>query len=193
MKTPRRTRRPGSRSTGARLALLGYIGAWLAGAAAIAGLTLLILDSGDRDEVSLPPVRETKLVRAAREAGCELRRAAPGEALNPPVDGAAAATPAPADYYETAPDVPSLIAAMRRGVIVIHVLRPPDDAEGELLRDLQEAVPDGTIVTPNSTRMPFEIAVTAYRRLLGCRDFNSGAVDAVQLFRGRYVGSGPGS
>jgi hypothetical protein len=39
--------------------------------------------------------------------------------------------------------------------------------------------------------MPFAVAVTAYRRLLGCRDLNQSSVDAIQLFRGRFVGSGP--
>jgi hypothetical protein len=33
--------------------------------------------------------------------------------------------------------------------------------------------------------------VTAYRRLLGCRELSQPSIDAIQLFRGRFVGSGP--
>ena len=52
-------------------------------------------------------------------------------------------------------------------------------------------MPEGTIVAPNDTGMRFELAVVAYRRLLGCPRFTAQALDAVQLFRGRYLGSGP--
>ena len=79
---------------------------------------------------------------------------------------------------------------MREGVIVIQ-FRDVAPSDLDLLRDVQEAVPDGTIVVRNDTGMPFVVAVTAYRRLLGCRTLNQSSVDAIQLFRGRFVGSGP--
>ena len=70
--------------------------------------------------------------------------------------------------------------------------RPGLDGDGvDALKTLQEAVPEGTIVAPNGTGMHFEIAVVAYRRLLGCPRFTTQALDAVQLFRGRFLGSGP--
>ena len=65
-----------------------------------------------------------------------------------------------------------------------------DDVRLGELRGIQAAFPAGTIVTPNETAMPYEVAA-AYGRLLGCRRLSDAALDAVQLFRGRFVGVGP--
>lgn len=178
------------RGNGSRLATLAYAAAWLVAAAVIVGVLLAVLDSGEPDEVSLPPVHETELDTAAARAGCKLERADAGERLNPPVLGGAAAAPAAPGFYEESPEDESLLAAMREGVIIIH-FRDLTSSEVDLLRAFQEAVPHGTIVVRNDTGMPFVVAVTAYRRLLGCRRLNQSSVDAIQLFRGRFVGSGP--
>jgi hypothetical protein len=175
---------------GSRLATLTYAAAWLIAAAVIVGVLLTVLDSDEPEEVSLPPVRETELHDAAARAGCRLQRAADGERLNPPVLGGAAAAPARPGFYDEPLDTESLLAAMREGVIVIH-FRNVASSDLDLLRDFQHAVPDGTIVAPDNGQMPFAVAVTAYRRLLGCRDLSQSSVDAIQLFRGRFVGSGP--
>jgi hypothetical protein len=175
---------------GSRLATLAYVAAWLVAAAVIIGVLLAVLDGDEPDEVSLPPVHETELDDAAARAGCQLERADDGERLNPPVLGGAAATPARPGFYEEPLDAESLLAAMREGVIVIH-FRDIASSELDLLRDFQDAVPSGTIVVRDDGEMPFAVAVTAYRRLLGCRDLNQSSVDAIQLFRGRFVGSGP--
>ena len=56
--------------------------------AAVTGLVLAIVGGLDRDtQASLPPVRETQLVRAVKQGSCELRRVRGGERLRPPVDG----------------------------------------------------------------------------------------------------------
>jgi Protein of unknown function (DUF3105) len=175
---------------GSRLATFAYAAAWLVAAAVIVGVVLAVLDSGEPEEVSLPPVQETKLDTAAARAGCELHRADDGERLNPPVVGGAAAAPAAPGFYEEPLDAESLLAAMREGVIVIH-FRDLASSDVDLLHDFQDAAPDGTIVVRNDREMPFVVAVTAYRRLLGCRDLSQSSVDAIQLFRGRFVGSGP--
>jgi hypothetical protein len=177
-----------------RLAVAVYAAAWLAAAAVIAVFAVVLLDSlGGDDEVTLPPLRETKLADAARDAGCELRHADAGERLNPPVDGAAAAVPAAAGFYEHPVSTPSLIAALRRGVVVIQVAPNLDDEDAGLVRTIQETVPEGTIVAPNASGMSYTVAITAYRRLLGCRALNERTLDAVRLFRGRFVGRGPDS
>ena len=175
---------------GSRLATIAYAAAWLVAATVIVGILLAVLDSGEPNEVSLPPVRETELDTAASHAGCELQRASVGERLNPPVLGGAGTVPARPGFYDESLDGESLLAAMRDGVIVIH-FRDLAPSDLDLLREFQEAVPDGTIVVRNDTRMPFVVAVTAYRRLLGCRTLSQSSVDAIQLFRGRFLGSGP--
>jgi hypothetical protein len=40
--------------------------------------------------------------------------------------------------------------------------------------------------------MRYEIAATAYRHLLGCEQLTDAALEALRLFRGRYLGTGPG-
>ena len=163
----------------------------MAAAAAVAALAIAALGGGEPEAVTVPPVEETKLDRAASAAGCELRRARPREQLNPPVSGPASGRSASGGFYDKSPDSASLVAALRRGVIVIQFRGDVDGDRLDELRALQEAVPTGTIVTPNETGMPYEVAVTAYRRLLGCGRLTDATIDAVQLFRGRYVGSGP--
>jgi hypothetical protein len=173
-----------------RLATLAYTATWLVAASAIVGALLVVLGTDEPNEVSLPPVQETELAQAARRAGCELRRARAGEQLNPPVVGGTGETSAPAGFYEEPLDPASLLAAQRSGVIVVQ-FRDLESDDVDLLHDFQQALPDGTIVVPNDTDMPFAVAVTAYRRLLGCTELNQSSVDAIQLFRGRFVGSGP--
>lgn len=175
---------------GSRFATFAYIAAWLVAAAVMVGVLLVVLDSGEPAEVSLPPVHETELADAAHRAGCVLERAGSREVLNPPVAGGLGALPARPGFYDEPPAAAALVAALREGVIVVQ-FRDLDDSGVDLLRNLQEAVPEGTIVAPNDSGMPFVVAVTAYRRLLGCRELNQSSVDAIQLFRGRFVGSGP--
>lgn len=160
--------------------------------AAVTGLVLVIVGGLDRDtKASLPPVRETQLVRAVQNGDCELRRARSGERLLPAVDGSRAAPAAHPRFYEEAPPADRLTAALRAGVIVIAYRPGLDDERLAQLRTLQTAIPRGTIVTPDTSRMRYEVAVGAYRRLLGCRRFTDSAIDAIRLFRGRYIGIGP--
>jgi hypothetical protein len=171
-----------------------YVIAWLAAGAVVAAVLLVAMpgDGGDDvAQVSLPPVRETELTTAADSAGC-LLRAGSRRARDEPVVEGAAAPPAAARYYESAPAAAALVGAMRRGIVVISYRPDLAPAHRDRLRLLQRAVPQGTIVAPNSA-MPFEIAVTAWRRLLGCRRVGAGTLDAMRLFRGRFVGSGPDS
>jgi hypothetical protein len=160
--------------------------------AAVTGLVLAIVGGLDRDtKASLPPVRETQLVRAVQQGSCELRRARGGERLRPSVDGPARAAAARPQFYAAAPSVERLTAALRAGVIVISYRPGLDDERLAQLRTLQSVVPQGTIVTPDTSGMRYEVAVAAYRRLLGCRRFTDAAIDAIRLFRGRYIGIGP--
>ena len=159
--------------------------------AAGAALVVAVLGEADRaPEGRLPPVRETQLVKAVQAGGCELRRRRADDQLRPPVGGPAAA-PARPRFYDGALPAERLAGALRRGVIVISYRRGLEHERLEQLRSLQAVVPDGTIVVPAASAMRYEVVVAARRRLLGCKRFSDAAIDAIRLFRGRYIGTGP--
>jgi hypothetical protein len=191
MRSPSRPRRPEDATSGRGLAL--YAAVWLVAVGAVVGVVLAVFGGEPETTVSVPPLRATELGTAAGQSRCVLRRADAGERLNPPVDGPAGGRVAKGGFYEEPVPTAELTAAVRHGIILIQFREGLSDPDVDALKKLQEAAPDGTIVAPNATRMPFEIAVVAYRRLLGCPRFTAQALDAVQLFRGRFMGSGPDS
>ncbi len=138
----------------------------------------------------MPPVQETKLEDAATAAGCELRHDILGRVQDPPVAGPRTTAPTRPGVYTKIPQQTALIGALRRGIIVIHYRPSLPREQIEQLERLHEALPEGTIVTPNP-KMPYEAAATAWQRLLGCRRFREESMDAMRLFRGRYIGLGP--
>lgn len=174
-----------------RFGLLRYVLAWAFGGAIVVAAVLVFVGRDDDDAVTLPPVRQIELTAAARSAGCELRTGDRSNVLGLPVPGAPGRTPAPAGVYDDPPRAADLVAALRRGVVVVqHRADLPEDVIDEL-RALQKAIPEGTIVTPEPVKTRFAVAVVAWRRVLGCRTYAVGTVDAIRLFRGRFIGSGP--
>jgi len=170
---------------------IAYVLGWVVAAAVVAAVALVVLGGPQSKLVGVLPIHETELQVAAREAGCDLRHASRVEALNPPVNGSVAAQPTPPGFYDSPQQPPSLVAALRRGVVVIQFQDRLDGRDKDLLKSIQAAAPTGTIVAPNDTGMRYAVAATAYRRLLGCSAFDERSVDALQLFRGRFVGAGP--
>jgi hypothetical protein len=168
-----------------RRTLLMYLAAWLAVGAAIALVAVVALDDGSDAEGTLPPVRHTALESAARAAGCRLERRRSD-------DDDTRAAPATGGSYRKAPSAGALGAAQRRGTVVLSYR--PDLPEDMLkkLRIIQKTVPRGTILAPGARTMPYEVAISAYRRLLSCPRLSTEGLDAVRLFQGRYLGSGPG-
>lgn len=166
-------------------ALLVYGAVWAAISAAVVFVVVTLVDG--EDSVTLPPVQEIELTAAARSAGCRLRT---GEPPDPsiPVAGSAG-RPARPGFYEDPPPSGALVGALRVGVIVLHYDPELPSSRIDELRVVQRAVPEGTIVTPNGT-MGFAVAATAWRRLLGCPRMTDATIDALRLFRGRYIGQG---
>lgn len=179
-----------NRTPGGGRGLARYVATWVvAGVLVVAAVA--VLGPEDRsDPAGLPPVRETELTRAVRAAGCEIRTDRGPDALNPPVDGPRGAAAEPG-VYDPPPAPDEIVGALRRGLIVIHYRRGIDEQLVHTLEAVQGAVPEGTIVAPNATRMPYEVAATSWRRLLGCARFSERSLDAVRLFRGRFIGRGP--
>ena len=168
-----------------------YAAVWALLGAAVAAAFVVARGDAPPEGGELPPLEQTDLVTASRVAGCRLQTVRPGD----PADALAGATsneaPAEPGVYERAPSRGRLVAALGKGTVVVRY-RPGLAREVvERLEALQAVVPRGTILTPDSTGMRYEVAVVAYRRVLGCPRLTTRALDALRLFRGRYLGSGP--
>jgi hypothetical protein len=175
-----------------RRALALYVLGWAAaGALAALAVVAVLGGTGDGDEVALPPVRETELSRAAARAGCVLWTGPRTATTVPAADGPASRA-APPGVYDAPPPRAALVGALRRGRVVISHPPSVSDEQRERLRALQAAVPEGTLVVPEA-RMRFAVAIAGWRRVLACRRLEDGTLDALRLFRGRFVGSGPDS
>lgn len=168
-------------------ALLSYVAVWAALAVGIVVIATTLV--GGDETVTLPPVQETQLASAARKAGCVLR-SGPIAERGVVAEGPAGTPARSAVYDDERPPTAAIVAALRRGAVVIDYRPGVPEEQVEELGTVQRAVPRGTIVAPNED-MDFAIAVTAWRRLLGCRRITRTTLDAVQLFRGRFIGSGP--
>lgn len=169
--------------------LLRYVAGWLAAGSVLVVLVFTLLPREGGDEVPLPPVRQTELSEAARAAGCELRAQGRRPILRPAVSGPRGTAARPGVYSRMV-DPRALIGAVRVGTIVIHHRPALGDGTLDRLRTIQRAVPAGTILAPQAD-MPYLVAVTGWRRLLGCRRVDAATFDAIRLFRGRFIGSGP--
>jgi hypothetical protein len=169
--------------------VLIYAVAWLGTGALVAALVLVARP--EHPSTQLPPVRQIQLERAARTAGCELRRGDAAARLIAPADGRAGRPASPGAYdAPLRPD--ALIAALRHGIVVIQYRAGISQDLLDRLSAVRSLVPRGTILAPSATAMPFEVAVSAWRRLMRCPRVRAATLDAVRLFRGRFLGSGPG-
>ncbi|QEC48285.1 DUF3105 domain-containing protein [Baekduia soli] len=177
-----RPRRPGG--------LPFYIAAWLGAGAAVVVAAALILDRGGAPatSVSLPPVHERELGAAARKAGCTVagrRRTLSGDAV-------AAQAARPGIYTRPVSDG-ARERSVRAGIIVVEYRPDASDGERNRLGDLQRSMPAGTVLAPSAALRANQLSVTTYGRQLRCREITPRALEALQLFRGRYLGSGPGA
>jgi hypothetical protein len=148
--------------------------------------------SGGRDEggAELPPVQEIRLERAAHVASCRLRGGASATRPRSIADGGAPRAAQPG-AYRTPVNEDALLAALRRGVIVIQYRAGIAPERLGQLTALQARLPAGTILAPNEAATPYEVAVMAWRRMLRCPRLDGVTMDAIRLFRGRFVGSAP--
>ena len=181
------------RTSARRSAALRYAATWVGGGVivALALIVLIRLIGGPTEGVNVPPVREPSLETAARHASCRLLGPRDERPPEPPSHGFWT-SPARPGIYGTAPPRQNIVAALRRGVVVIQYRPDVGTAEADSVRRLFDAVPEGTIVAENE-RLTLPIAAAAWRRAIICPRITSSATDAVRLFRGRFLGRGPDS
>jgi hypothetical protein len=176
-----RERRPDRRG------LAAYVLGWLAAGAAVAALVIALVSGGGdgarpaSSHAGAPPVREVTLDDAVRSAGCRVRAVA---------TGAAGAARAPrAGIRRDGLTAGARDAAVRRGLVVIEYPPAVRGAAYERLEGVQRAVPNATILAPATGLGRDELTVSTLGRRLSCPTDGRATLDAVQLFRGRYLGA----
>jgi len=155
-----------------------------------------------------PPVKTKTLVAAARAAGCTLENP-PEQGVeheqrefteadynsNPPTSGTHFPT-----WYEdgvyapgTTPELGRLVHALEHGRIEIQYQPGMPAATVGRLEKLVDQLDSGyhMLLFENATKMPYEIAATAWGHLLGCPKMNDQVFDALRAFRKNYVDKGP--
>jgi hypothetical protein len=151
---------------------------------------------------SVPARKITDIDAAAKAAGCVLQNpksegrghttSRQNYKTQPPTSGAHDPVPTSDGAYLKAPSpYEGLVHALEHGRVIIW-FKPnaPANVRGALkkLYDEDKAL---TLLVPNSRPMPYEVAATAWTRLLGCPTWNDKVPDAIRAFRDAYRLKGP--
>ena len=191
-------------------------------AAGTAGLVLLGCgdDEPEKDAAELYPAGGTvpgrvasDLGRAADAAGCELRtvKVAGREHVQrgaellrypttPPAGGDHDQVAAEDGVYEQAPPTETLVHALEHGRVVVWFKRRLPPATRADLKALFDSDSYQLLLTPDPTRMKYQVAATAWNRdpeplgtgrLLGCSKADDATFDALAAFRDEHRGNGP--
>jgi uncharacterized protein DUF3105 len=148
-----------------------------------------------------PPEQTSNLVRAATAAGCKLSnppiegRTHTTEPVkyktNPPTSGNHDPQPASDGEYGKDPGTMHLVHALEHGRIIIQWAPSLPKRRIAQLRGLFDEDPYHLILTPNATKMPYQVAITAWGHLAGCKRFKNEAFDVFRAFKTRYVDKAP--
>lgn len=151
-------------------------------------------------------VKVTNLQEAAKKAGCDLRLHLPEEGhnhipptaptpeyeTNPPTSGNHVEPPyQQADgAYEEMPQEIDIVHSMEHGRLEIQYSPDlPESAQLELI-GLYDSLYGATLLFPNDN-MPYEVAATTWRNLLGCNEYKGAiTLDAIRDFGKQTWGKG---
>ena len=166
----------------------------------------------DREGTEPAAIEAADLEAAATDAGCELQVDLADEGNNhlddpdevpeyetsPPTSGdhfadfdqAGAGAFADGAFLDTPPPN-RVVHSLEHGRVAIQY--SPDLAEEDqlALKGVFDEDRPGVLLFPND-EMPYEVAATAWTRLLGCETYEGAAtLDAIRLFRDEFRGKGP--
>ncbi len=221
--------------------LVGYIAAGVLTAAVIVGIVIVVAGGGSgsgsadsgagapanahvdptlgvvaattdgREGTPPPAVKQGRLDKAARAAGCKTRLHLPDEGndhfsnenqgkykTNPPTSGDHYASNvengsgalAEGAYSET-PPLSRAVHALEHGRVEIQYAPDLPEDQQLALKGVFDDDPNGIIIFPNG-HMPFAVAATAWTNMLACDSYEGAAtLDAIRAFRDTFRGRGP--
>lgn len=159
----------------------------------------------DRQGTDPPAVSETSLKSAAAAAGCELKldlrdegsshleagQPAPDYGTNPPTSGDHSPTPQADGAYSDPPPTVNVVHSLEHGRVEIQYSPDLPTSDQLAIKGVFDQSPGGVLLFPNS-KMPYEVAETAWTNLLGCKRYEGDkTLDALQDFRDQFRGHGP--
>ncbi len=152
-----------------------------------------------------PPLRQGDLQKAAAAAGCELSSTSPTRAPTTSPRRARSPTTAPTrrpratTIPSSRPTAPTavqpapwyVVHSMEHGRVEIQYSPDLSEADQLALKGVFDENAPGVLFFPNAD-MPYEVAVTAWTQLMGCKSYKGAAtLDAIRDFRDTYRGLGP--
>ncbi len=198
-----------------RKRIVGLGAAAVLALAAVVALAVVAFSGGDEgggggsalypDGGKLPAIQDTELSAAAKAAGCTVTdEQAEGNnhvegkvtyKANPPHSGDHNIEAVEEQLFEETPPTENWVHSLEHGRLVVQFKKelPPEVRAN--LKVFYDMDPFHMMVMPNITKMPFELAVTAWTRdpqplgtghLLGCPKVNDRTYDALAAFRTRY-------
>ncbi|MEA2492241.1 MAG: hypothetical protein QOJ29_152 [Thermoleophilaceae bacterium] len=161
--------------------------------------------SGSWPSGSIPKPKEKDLDTAIKTAGCtyktpkdEGRGHTTSEKTRityksqPPTSGKHWAIPAHDKAYLTTPfPYEGLVHALEHGRVVYWFKPNAPAAVRGALKKLYDEDKALVILTPNTRPMPYEVAVSAWGRFIGCTTYSPKDIDAFRDFRDAYRLKGP--
>jgi Protein of unknown function (DUF3105) len=159
----------------------------------------------DREGTPPPPVQQGDLRKAAKAANCDLRlnlkdegnthitkeSQIPNYKTNPPTSGNHNPEQMADGAYSEMPQPWYFVHSLEHGRIEIQYSPDLSEEDQLALKGVFDEKPEGVLFFPNSD-MPYEVAVTAWTQLMGCKTYEGDAtLDAIRDFRDIYIGHGP--
>jgi hypothetical protein len=177
--------------------------------AAVAAIVVVIVASGGDgssegssvEGITPPPQRVDNLAEAARAADCRLSNPpiegrehvpeTPKYKTNPATSGNHNPVPADDGAYDKATNITNLLHSLEHGRVVYQYDPSIPSRRIKQLKGLFDQDPYHTIFTPNGTKMPYQVAATAWGHLAGCKRVSDESFDVLRAFRDRYLDKGP--
>jgi hypothetical protein len=154
-----------------------------------------------------PAIKIGNLAASAKAAGCELHLNLPDEGnshiqasdpepnykTNPATSGNHITAPlqAPDGAYSTPIDQRYTVHSMEHGRVEYQYKADLPQADQLAIKGVFDEDPDGTLMFPNDSNMPYAVAVTAWTQMIGCPKYTPAVLDVLRNFRDTYRGNGP--
>jgi hypothetical protein len=177
----------------------GYLAAAVLVLATIVVVAVVIASGDGAPDPPRPTV--ASLEQAVEAAGCTLQQF-PVEGrghtteqvtykTNPPTSGDHDPQAALDGSYDTSPTKEALVHSLEHGRVVLQYAPDAPAKVKDAVRAVWEEDRRQALVTPNNTDMTYQVAATAWTRVLGCPKYNERVPDALRTFRDSFRGQGP--